>query len=276
MNVIYVDSLFLLNFIIDYLLLLISARLCSLRLRRIRYLLGAAVGGIYAVACFVPGLQFLTHAPMKLVLWGIMSLIAFGGETYLFKCALSFLVVSAAFGGGVWALSMFSMGGSDPNGFFSLDLRVLVLSFALCYAGLSLVFSGKLARSRREILSVSIILRGKAAHVLALRDTGNSLREPVSGKLVLVSGASTLASLFSDAEMCVLSSENGTNALLALSELEGAPRFMPVLFSALGTESGIAPAFTPDVLLIDGKEHSEYVVAVSQGPIGDGEFTAVI
>ena len=44
MKVIYIDSLFLLNFILDYLLLLAAGRICALPLRRLRYALGAALG----------------------------------------------------------------------------------------------------------------------------------------------------------------------------------------------------------------------------------------
>ena len=45
MTVIYVDTLFLLNALVDYLLLLCSARLAGEPLRRLRFALGAALGG---------------------------------------------------------------------------------------------------------------------------------------------------------------------------------------------------------------------------------------
>ena len=50
MTVIYVDTLFLLNGIIDYLLLLAAARLAGEPLRRLRFGAAAALGGAYAVA----------------------------------------------------------------------------------------------------------------------------------------------------------------------------------------------------------------------------------
>ena len=61
MTVIYVDTLFLLNTMVDYLLLLASARLAGEPLARLRFLLGALLGGGYAVAIFLPGLAFLRH-----------------------------------------------------------------------------------------------------------------------------------------------------------------------------------------------------------------------
>ena len=54
MQVIYVDSLFFLNLCIDYLLCLVSARVCGLVLKRSRYLLSALIGAGYSVAVFLP------------------------------------------------------------------------------------------------------------------------------------------------------------------------------------------------------------------------------
>lgn len=58
MTVIYVDTLFLLNTMVDYLLLLASARLAGEPLARLRFALGAVLGGLYAVAIFLPGWAF--------------------------------------------------------------------------------------------------------------------------------------------------------------------------------------------------------------------------
>lgn len=46
MTVIYVDTLFLLNTMVDYLLLLASARLAGEPLARLRFALGAVLGGL--------------------------------------------------------------------------------------------------------------------------------------------------------------------------------------------------------------------------------------
>ena len=65
MTVIYVDTLFLLNTMVDYLLLLASARLAGEPLARLRFALGAVLGGLYAVAIFPVSYTHLT-LPTKL------------------------------------------------------------------------------------------------------------------------------------------------------------------------------------------------------------------
>ena len=77
MTVIYVDTLFLLNAMVDYLLLLASARLAGEPLARLRFLLGAVLGGLYAVAIFLPGLSFLARPLCRLAAAVLMVLAAF-------------------------------------------------------------------------------------------------------------------------------------------------------------------------------------------------------
>ena len=66
MTVVYIDALFLLNLIVNYLLLLAAAKLAGEPLRRLRLAAGAALGGLYAAAIFFPGMGFLTHPLCKL------------------------------------------------------------------------------------------------------------------------------------------------------------------------------------------------------------------
>lgn len=71
---VYVDSVFVLNALMDYLLVLCAARLAGIPLRRRRYLLAGLLGGAYAVAVFLPGLGFLSATPVKLAAGILLAL----------------------------------------------------------------------------------------------------------------------------------------------------------------------------------------------------------
>ena len=60
MTVVYLDRVLLLNLLVDYLLLLTTAQLAGIPLRRGRLALCAAVGALYAGAVFLPGLSWLS------------------------------------------------------------------------------------------------------------------------------------------------------------------------------------------------------------------------
>ena len=86
MTVVYIDSVFLLNGLMDYLLLLATARLAGIPLRRRRYLLAALTGGLYAAAVFFPGCGFLASGPVKLAAGVLLALIALaaGGIWFIY------------------------------------------------------------------------------------------------------------------------------------------------------------------------------------------------
>ena len=84
-TVIYVDTLFLLNALVDYVLLLGAARLAGEPLCRLRFAVGAIVGGGYAVAIFLPGAGFLQGVLCRLAVLALMCVAAYGGSRRLLR-----------------------------------------------------------------------------------------------------------------------------------------------------------------------------------------------
>ena len=76
--VVYLDALFGVNFLMNYLLLVGAARLSAVQIRRGRLAAAAALGGLYAVGVYLPQLQWLQASGMKLVVAACMVLCAFG------------------------------------------------------------------------------------------------------------------------------------------------------------------------------------------------------
>ena len=264
METIYIDRLFLLNLIIDYFILLGSARVCGVKLRRWRYGIAAAVGALFAACSILPNTGFLSLAPIKLVFGILMALIAFGNEEKLLRCTVVFFAVSALFGGAVWAISLKS--GVSPSAPFyaPLSMPVLVVSFGIIYALLSLVFSGTAKNAGKQIACVFIEHGGKSAELRALRDTGNTLIDPVTGDRVLIASATILCKLNSGFEN--ISPEN-------LGEFPEY-KFRLIPYRAVGTSGGLLPAFRPEKITVDGQSCDDILVAVSSDVGGDG-FNAI-
>lgn len=75
---VYVDLAFAVNAVIDYLLLVCSARLSGAAIRRGRLLLAAALGGSFAAGSFF--WAFLQYWPVGLAVAAGMILVAFGAQ----------------------------------------------------------------------------------------------------------------------------------------------------------------------------------------------------
>lgn len=265
METLYIDSLFILNLVINYLLLLISGRVCGLVLRRGRYFFAAVLGAGYAVGMYLPGLEFLALPGMKLCLWLIMALMAYAREENMLRCGVVFAAVSAAFGGFLWAIEL---AGGRP----AFDMRTMLLSFALCYGLLRLIFGGKARLAEQKRVKLRLELSGRSTEFMALVDTGNQLRDPISGRAVLVASPAALSPLFPGFEALLeMEAVELMEKSEGLDELRGKFRLLP--FSSLGGR-GLVCAFRPD-RAVSGERELEIMAAISKEAAGDG-FQAII
>ncbi len=270
METVYIDELFLLNLAVDYFLLLGTAKLCALPYRRGRFLAGAALGAGWCCASLFPGMGFLDAALMRPVLAMAMTVAAFGGERRLTRCFLSFLGVSALFGGAVYAAALYrGSGGPGPGRLMHLDMRVLAAAFALCWAAVSLVFRRTVKNAERRTYDVTVEHRGRAVSFRALADTGNGLVDPVSGCAVLVAEAGALAGLFSPGEAALLR----TSPIDALPAIAGA-RLIP--YAGVDGAGGLLLAFRPDRITVDGETRHDLIAAVAPVPLGRDGYEAIL
>ncbi len=165
---IYLDLWMLLNFAVDFLLILGTNALSGFPLCLPKSAVGAALGGLYGGLCLVPEFFFLAGTVWRVVFLGLMSVLAFGKDVR--RCIL-FVLISMALGG--LALGM-------GRGSGKLMLAALSL-FLLCWLG----FRGKPGQRFTRLL---LRYQGRQVALTALRDTGNTLRDPITGDAVLVVG----------------------------------------------------------------------------------------
>lgn len=180
-TVVYLDSVFCFNALLDYLLFLSAACLAGIPLRRRRYLLSGLLGGVYAAAAFLPGGAFLTATLVKAAVGLLLALVAFGREKRFWRLTLLTLVIACALAGSVLALGSLA-GQTIPNarGIFYTDVtaKTLLLSAAGVYLVLTGLFRAAGAHGLRgELLPVRVCVLGQTVCLTALRDTGNTLRD---------------------------------------------------------------------------------------------------
>ena len=268
-DTIYLDSLAALNLTADYLLLLASGRVAGAVLHRGRILLAAALGAAWALASVVLGWGFASHPAAKIALGVGMSLIAYGSERRFWRCCALFFAMSALFGGAVWGAAL--LFGYDAGGrlYVPLSFRTLALSFALCYAAVTLLFRRRAARERR-IAPLELRLGGKSALLRALTDTGCSLADPVSGRAAVVADAAAMAPLLGG-EVDISFAASAAEELAARPGLAGRVSLIP--FRAVGVPGSMLAAVRPDEALFEGRRVD---VLVALGRIDEAEYDAIV
>lgn len=159
-----------LNFLVSFFILLAADRLCGWPSGFKRVLLAAGLGGIYGGACLLPGFSFLGNAFWRLVGFGLMSWLAYG--RHALRRGAVFVLLRMALEGIV-------MDGGKAGMLLGIAAGIGVMSL------LGLRDGG----IRRHCLPVELSYGGKKMRIVALQDTGNGLRDPISGAPVLVVGA---------------------------------------------------------------------------------------
>ena len=270
------DTLFLLNAVVDYLLLLAAARLAGEPLKRIRFALGGALGGVYAVAIFLPGCSFLSHPLCRAASALLMMVTSYGGSRRLLRQGILFIALTCAFGGVVVAIGLMGNTGLTlGSGVFysAMDLKMVLLSAAVCYLVITLVFR-RLARHTAaggELVRTKLFLRGRSVELTALVDTGNTLTDPVSGQAVMVTEGEAVKSLF-PRENCPACEDllDPAKALARLGTGIWRGRFRLLPYRSVGVDRGLLLAVRTDGLEVDGQQRGPVLVALSPTPVSDG------
>jgi stage II sporulation protein GA (sporulation sigma-E factor processing peptidase) len=246
--VIYLDLVMGLNFLVDLLLILGTNRLCGFPSGLIRTSAAAALGGVYAAGAFVSGFAFLGSTFWRLVFLVLMGIIAFGLNRSAWRRTGIFLLLSLAMGGVALGISR-------------EGIPALLLSAASVWLLSRIGFGGTVGG--KEYIPITITEAGKSISVIALKDTGNSLRDPVTGEQVLVLGPEAADRLLN------LSSQALQRPLEAMM-LNSGRGFRLIPYSAVGQPGGmlLAKRFS-DVKM--GDRRGSALVAFAPERIGVGQ-----
>ncbi len=250
--VVYLDLVMLVNFLVDFLLLIAANRLCGYPVKLKRVVLGAGIGAVYAGLCILPGFRFLGNIFWRVVMLGLMSIVTFGWHRSALRRGTIFVFLSMALGG----IAL----GLGNGGVFALIAAAGGVCI-LCFVG----FRGGVAA--KEYVTVRLTHNGITRELIALKDTGNALKDPITGQPVLVVGSDMAK------QMLGLSREQLLAPIetMAHSMIPGL-RLIP--YRAVGNASGMMLTVKMDRVCIGEREIGN-LVAFAPQRLGAGEFEAL-
>ena len=197
-----------LNFCINGLLLAGTGCMTGRDTRLWRLLAAAGLGAAHAAVCLRPDCRFLGALQWRVLVLTGMALVTFGLDA---RAMGTFLLVTLALGSAVRE--------AGRGGWWQL---------AATLGGIFLLTN----HSSRRLIPVEITGQEKTIHFHALYDTGNELRDPVTGESVLVIGSGEAASLTG------LTRQQLAEPLKTMEQMP-VPGLRLVPFRAVGAENGL-------------------------------------
>ncbi|MBQ9083630.1 MAG: sigma-E processing peptidase SpoIIGA [Clostridia bacterium] len=200
--VIYADILVALNALIDYFLLRSCGAIRRMPLKRGRLLCASLLGGVAALQIFLPvrGVwAILLSAGSGILLCA--TAFGFGGMWNFLRNVLCLMGLSFACSAGMYGLWFFLRpeGMYWHNGYVYFDISPMefVVLTLLTYALLTVGWRVLQRRDRREgrVLRIRLTHSGRSVCGRGLVDSGNLLREPLSGCPVVVVDETLLAEI---------------------------------------------------------------------------------
>ena len=250
---VYVDGIMAINFLVDFLLLLGTNRLSGYPSDKKRLLAAAALGSMYSGMCVVWSFRFLGNNLWRIIALLVMGSVAYGwSRSAVRRCGI-FMLLSLALGG----LAM-CMGGKDVP---MLALAGLGL-WCLC----RLSFDG--VPGRREYVPLVIRYADKTLKLLALRDTGNTLRDPITGQQALVLSAGA-ASRLTGLTLQQIKDPLTTATQRPVSGL----RILP--YRTIGQGSGMMLAMVFEDVVLDGQKKKTLVAFAPENFGAEGAYQAL-
>lgn len=250
----YVDVLFLVNFMMDYLLLMIVRKTLRCTATHAAVCLGAFAGAI--LTCVIVVIP-IPYPFVKFVLFHTLV------NTCMIRVGLKIKNIRSFFK----ALIMLYIGGFLLGGILesvSQYVRVSSLFFAIAIAGYYIVlgiwkFISCVQRWNRCHCKVELQMGEKTCSVRGLIDTGNGLCDPISGQPVSILGRKRARQLLGEETLKYM-------------------RYIP--YQTVGKKDGVLPAFQIDKMYVYGdmKYQIEHpLIGISEEEFAEkGEYEMIL
>ena len=265
---VYLDIVLLENLCMNYIILFATGYIMKLKMKQLRLVLSAMLGGIYAVIAYIEILPIYSSFAMKILLSVLMVHIAYNSKNIknLLKQLVVFYLTSFAFGGAAFALLYFVrpqdilIRNGVYVGTYPIKIALLggIVGFIITYIAFKVV---KTKLHKKDIIyNIEIHIKEKTLKLKAMLDTGNMLKDPISGMPVIVVEKQELYSILPKKlldNIDKLIGGEAENLLEQVEEKEIFTRFRMIPFSSVGKQNGIMLGFKSDQVVIEKEDETQ-------------------
>lgn len=283
--VVWADVLWLVNLVLDWLLLWGASRLGGCPVHPGRVTAGAVFGATYAVGMLWPEFSVL-YGPAGVVVCSLVMLwLVFGWQPFRRMLLLlgCFYLLSFAMCGAVIAfrsVMSLGMGAVSFGGGISWWWLLAALPVVILLSGVGVAAWRQMLRCYGLLAEAEVSFGGRSVQVACFLDSGNELREPLSGRPVLLVEVGALCDvlpgeLFERLSWAVR--QEGENfrpyqVLLDCADYEWGSRLVLLPYCSVGKSGGLLLGFVPDGVrlcssIMPGFKEADLVLGLSMLPL---------
>lgn len=239
--VIYIDVFFCVNLVMDFLILKLVSLYIKPQTTYIRCILGAILGSAFGVLSLLISYEnIIWHMLFSYIFIAVAMVVGtfgLGTRRELIKRCIVLYVVTIFLGGLINFLYSYTyMGVFLQNIFLGIRSKTNILwmvgATLVAYICLKvLVRIVKRHSNTNMIVAVKLVHKGKESFLTGLIDSGNSLREPYTGKPVHIVCEDAISQLLESQDICT-------------------ERFKLVPFTSVGKKHGLIKVITIDELWV--------------------------
>lgn len=289
--IIYIDIIIVENLIMNYIILYATGLISKRKISHLKIFFASTIGTIYVIIEYISKLNIYSNMFLKSILSIVMVFIAFNSQNVknLFKLLVLFYLTTFTFGG-VATYLIYVLKPQNiiiKNGMYVGTYVLKVIFIGAIIGTIILIIAFKFTKNKITkkdvICKIKIKLNGKEIILDTMVDTGNMLKEPLTGNPVVVVEKTSLYNLIPKEIL------NNTESILG-GDFERIPenikneyisRLKIIPFSSLGKQNGMLIGIKPERLYVineqvEEKKDDAIIGIYNKSLTKRGEYNALI
>ena len=287
---IYIDIIIVENLIMNYIILYATGLISKSKKSYLRMFLASLIGAVYATLEYILKVNIYSNIILKTILSIIIVYIAFNPQDVKKMCKqlVLFYVTTFTFGG-IATYLIYVLKPQNiiiKNGMYVGTYVLKVIFVGAIIGTIILAIAFKMAKNKLTkkdmICKVKIKLNGKEETVEAMVDTGNMLKEPITGTPVVVVERTSLYELLPKEILNNTESILGGDFEKIPEEIknEYVPKLKLIPFASLGKQNGMLVGIKPEKIEVINEQTEEEKNAIigiyNKSLTKKGEYKALI
>lgn len=264
---IYIDTIFFENIIMNVIILYATAIVLKIKPKLIKIVLSSAIGSIYAIILYVTKLSIYTSIISKIILSVIMIYIGFNpqGVKKLCKQVVIFYLISFIFGGVALYLiytikpqSIFIKNGIYIGNYvFKVIFLGAILAFGIIKISIKIIKTK--INTKDMYCRIKIKINNMKIETIAMLDTGNLAKEPITNTPVIIVERSLLDNVISKEILDNVDKilEGDLSQISEKIKNEYITKLRCIPFSSLGKQNGMMLGIKADELEVEVDEEKK-------------------